>query len=335
MYERFTDRARKVMQLTKEEAQRFGHEFIGTEHILLGLVREGSGVAANVLKNLDIDLRKIRLEVEGIVACGPIKTLSGKLPQTPRAKKVIEYAIEEAQNLNHKHVGTEHLLLGLMREEGGVASQVLWSLGVRFVGVQGLREEVLKLLGQDRRKEEQPSAQPARDPPLSAERERIRSLEQQLCNVRIVLGVFAGALVGALVGGQEGAIWGLFLGGFLPVLGRYMPPPLAGGITGILIGSFPLPGDDGHLAGAALGLLVGILIAVSFTSPKQYARSIVAAVITGAWLDCPPPPYPPAGLCLSGASLGVFIGFTIIMWRGFVQAAREAMLGRPFPRRRN
>src|SRR5207245_4113825 len=100
MYERFTDRARKVMQLANQEAQRFNHEYIGTEHILLGLVKEGTGVAANVLKNLDIDLRKIRMEVEKIVQAGPDMVTMGKLPQTPRAKKVIEYSIEEARNLN-------------------------------------------------------------------------------------------------------------------------------------------------------------------------------------------------------------------------------------------
>ena len=123
MYERFTDRARKVMQLANQEAQRFNHEYIGTEHILLGLVKEGSGVAANVLKNLDIDLRKIRLEVEKIVQSGPDMVTMGKLPQTPRAKKVIEYSIEEARNLNHNYVGTEHLLLGLLREQEGVAAE--------------------------------------------------------------------------------------------------------------------------------------------------------------------------------------------------------------------
>src|SRR5437588_2026103 len=121
MYERFTDRARKVMQLANQEAQRFNHEYIGTEHILLGLVKEGSGVAANVLKNLDIDLRRICLEVEKIVQAGPDMVTMGKLPQTPRAKKVIEYSIEEARNLNHNYVGTEHLLLGLLREQEGAA----------------------------------------------------------------------------------------------------------------------------------------------------------------------------------------------------------------------
>jgi ATP-dependent Clp protease ATP-binding subunit ClpC len=144
MYERFTDRARKVMQLANQEAQRFNHEYIGTEHILLGLVKEGSGVAANVLKNLDVDLRKIRLEVEKLVQSGPDMVTMGKLPQTPRAKKVIEYAIEEARNLNHNYVGTEHLLLGLLREEEGVAAQVLRNLGLKL---EDVREEVLNLLG--------------------------------------------------------------------------------------------------------------------------------------------------------------------------------------------
>lgn len=146
MYERFTDRARKVMQLANQEAIRFNHEYIGTEHILLGLVKEGSGVAANVLKNLDIDLRKIRLEVERIVQSGPDMVTMGTLPQTPRAKKVIDYSIEEARTLRHHYVGTEHLLLGLMREEEGVASQILMNLGLRVASIQ---ERVLELLGHD------------------------------------------------------------------------------------------------------------------------------------------------------------------------------------------
>ncbi|HRA88315.1 MAG TPA: ATP-dependent Clp protease ATP-binding subunit, partial [Planctomycetaceae bacterium] len=144
MYERFTDRARKVMQLANQEAQRFNHEYIGTEHILLGLVKEGSGVAANVLKNLDVDLRKIRIEVEKIVQTGPDMVTMGKLPQTPRAKKVIEYAMDEARNLNHNYVGTEHLLLGLLREQEGVAAQVLMNLGMKL---EDVRDEVLNLLG--------------------------------------------------------------------------------------------------------------------------------------------------------------------------------------------
>jgi ATP-dependent Clp protease ATP-binding subunit ClpC len=144
MFERFTDRARKVMALANQEAQRFNHEYIGTEHILLGLVKEGSGVGANVLKNLDVDLRKVRLEVEKLVKSGPDMVTMGKLPQTPRAKKVIEYAIEEARNLNHNYVGTEHLLLGLLREHDGVAAQVLMNLNLKL---EEVREEVLNLLG--------------------------------------------------------------------------------------------------------------------------------------------------------------------------------------------
>jgi len=143
MFERFTDRARKVMQLANKEAQRLNHEYIGTEHILLGLVKEGAGVAARVLKDLEIDLHKIRLEVERVVESGPDMVTMGKLPQTPRAKKVIEYSIEEARNLNHNYVGTEHLLLGLLREQESVAAQVLMNLGLKL---EDVREEVLEFV---------------------------------------------------------------------------------------------------------------------------------------------------------------------------------------------
>ncbi|ADV61551.1 ATPase AAA-2 domain protein [Isosphaera pallida ATCC 43644] len=144
MFERFTERARKVLQLANQEAQRLNHEFIGTEHLLLGLVKEGSGVAANVLKNLDVDLKKIRIEVEKLVQPGPEVVTIGRLPQTPRAKKATEYAIEEARNFNHNYVGTEHLLLGLLREQEGVAAQVLINLNLKL---EEVREEVLNLLG--------------------------------------------------------------------------------------------------------------------------------------------------------------------------------------------
>jgi len=142
------------MALANQEAQRFNHEYIGTEHILLGLVKEGSGVGANVLKNLDVDLRKVRLEVERLVKAGPEMVTMGKLPQTPRAKKVIEYAIEEARNLNHNYVGTEHLLLGLLREHDGVAAQVLRNLGLKLDEV---REEVLNLLGAGAESDSEPA----------------------------------------------------------------------------------------------------------------------------------------------------------------------------------
>lgn len=144
MFDKFTDRARKVMALAREEAKRFNHEYIGTEHILLGLVKEGSGVAANVLQNLDIDLKKIRLEVEKIVQTGPDLVSVGQLPFTPRVKKVLEYAIEEARAMGHNYIGTEHQLLGLLREQEGVAAQVLLNLGVKL---EDVREEVIELLG--------------------------------------------------------------------------------------------------------------------------------------------------------------------------------------------
>src|SRR5687767_746116 len=146
MFDRFTDRARKVMGLARQEAQRFNHDYIGTEHILLGLVQEGSGVAASVLKNLDIDLKKIRQEVEKLVSTGTTMVSMGQLPFTPRAKKVLELSLEEASNLGHTYIGTEHLLLGLIRESEGIAAQVLRNLKVK---VEDVREEVLELLGAD------------------------------------------------------------------------------------------------------------------------------------------------------------------------------------------
>jgi ATP-dependent Clp protease ATP-binding subunit ClpA len=136
------------MQLANEEALRFNHEYIGTEHILLGLVAEGSGVAATVLKNLDIELRKIRDWVEKICLRGPggEPPFKGRRPHTPRTKKVIDYAVEEARRLNHNYIGSEHLLLGLLREEEGVAAQVLINLGLKL---EVVREEIKKLLGLD------------------------------------------------------------------------------------------------------------------------------------------------------------------------------------------
>lgn len=155
MYERFTDRARRVYQLANQEAQRFNHDFIGTEHILLGLLKEGSGVASNVLKNLGMELGTIRREVEKIVQAGQDIVTMGKLPQTPCAKKVAEYAIEEAKNLNHNYVGTEHVLLGLLHEqEKSVALRVFKNLGIKL---EDVREETMNLLGRanenDERKE--------------------------------------------------------------------------------------------------------------------------------------------------------------------------------------
>ena len=146
MFNRFTERARKVILLAKEEAKRFNHDYIGTEHILLGLVREGEGVAAAVLASFGLSPDKIRLEVEKLVQPGPTTVVSGDLPFTPKAKKVIELAMEEARALGHNYIGTEHLLLGLIREGEGVASQVLMNLGLEL---EKVREEVMNLLGSE------------------------------------------------------------------------------------------------------------------------------------------------------------------------------------------
>ena len=144
MFNRFTERARKVILLAKEEAKRFNHDYMGTEHILLGLIREGEGVAAAVLQNLGLSPEAIRMEVEKLVQPGPATLVSGDIPFTPKAKKVIELAMDEARNLGHNYIGTEHLLLGLIREGEGVAAQVLQNLGL---DLDKVRSEVMNLLG--------------------------------------------------------------------------------------------------------------------------------------------------------------------------------------------
>jgi len=144
MFNRFTERARKVVILAKEEARRFNHDYIGTEHILLGLVREGEGVAASVLQKMGVSLEKIRLEIEKLVQPGPTTQIIGDIPFTPRAKKTLELAAEEARALGHNYIGTEHLLLGLIREGEGMASQVLLNLGL---DLNTVRNEVMELLG--------------------------------------------------------------------------------------------------------------------------------------------------------------------------------------------
>jgi len=142
----FTDRVRKVLAMAREEAIRLQHDYVGTEHILLGLIREGEGVAAAVLTNLNVDLEQIHERVEESVRKGKATIALGELPYTSRAKKVLEFAMAEARDFNHSYVGTEHLLLGLLREEKGIAAQVLNSLGVTL---DEAREETLKVLGSD------------------------------------------------------------------------------------------------------------------------------------------------------------------------------------------
>jgi ATP-dependent Clp protease ATP-binding subunit ClpA len=146
MFERFTDRARKVMAFANQEAQRYDHEYIGCEHILLGLLKEGKGAAANALNQLDVDLRAARKAVEKIVEPGPEMVTMGKLPQTPNAKKSIEQAIAAAKELHANYVGTEHVLLGLTRVPDNTALRVLEKLGLTGTDV---RDKVLEVLGFD------------------------------------------------------------------------------------------------------------------------------------------------------------------------------------------
>jgi ATP-dependent Clp protease ATP-binding subunit ClpA len=143
MFDRFTDRARKVMGFSRQECQRFHHDYIGPEHILLGLILDGCGVAADVLKNLDVDPKRLRREVEKHITHGNTMVTMGQIPFTPRAKRVLEFSFEEANDLGHNYIGTEHLLLGLIREEEGFAAQALRTLGV---GLEAARGEVAKLL---------------------------------------------------------------------------------------------------------------------------------------------------------------------------------------------
>src|SRR5215469_15524120 len=145
----FTERARKVLHLAQEEAQRLQHNYIGTEHLLLGLIREGEGVAATVLRNLGVDLDKARSSIESILGRGS-RVVTGELGLTPRAKKVIELAVDEARRLNHHYIGTEHLLLGLVREGEGIAAGVLESLGV---SLEKVRTQTIQVLGKLERSE--------------------------------------------------------------------------------------------------------------------------------------------------------------------------------------
>jgi ATP-dependent Clp protease ATP-binding subunit ClpC len=144
MFDRFTERVRKVIQLAREEAMRFNHDYIGTEHLLLGLVKEGEGIAATALANLGIDLKTLRLEVEKLVEQGPSTVSVGEIPFNPQAKKVLELAVEEARKFGHNYIGTEHLLLGLIKEGEGIAAHVLENMKV---DVERVQREIVKLLG--------------------------------------------------------------------------------------------------------------------------------------------------------------------------------------------
>ena len=167
----FTDRVRKVLQMAREEAARLHHEYVGTEHILLGLIREGEGVAAAVLTNLNVDLDDIQQKIEETVKKGKAAAAPGPdLPYTSRAKKVLELAMTEARELNHSYVGTEHLLLGLLREEKGIAAQVLTDAGVTL---EQSRAETLRLLGSDMPQTGSGASAPA--PPTAAPKSEKKS----------------------------------------------------------------------------------------------------------------------------------------------------------------
>ncbi len=159
MFEKFTERARKAIRLSRQEAQRLRHEDISTEHLLLGILHEGSGVAAKVLKHFNIDLKRVRQEVEKLLPPeGPGEIALGQLPFSPRAKRTIELAGEAAMMLGHDVIGTEHLLLGLIQEQEGIAARVLASLNLNF---ETTRETVLSVLTQG------PSDPPAPKPEAS------------------------------------------------------------------------------------------------------------------------------------------------------------------------
>ncbi|MFA6582935.1 MAG: Clp protease N-terminal domain-containing protein, partial [Elusimicrobiaceae bacterium] len=142
---RFTDRAQKVILIAQEEAKRLNHDYVGTEHILLGLVMLGEGIAAQVLASQGVEFKKVRMEIEKIVGTGDSTSQYGEIPFTPRAKKVLEYAVEEAQQMGHSYIGTEHILLGLIREEEGVAARVLENIGLNPADV---RETVMEYIGE-------------------------------------------------------------------------------------------------------------------------------------------------------------------------------------------
>src|SRR5438128_9279032 len=161
-FNRFTARARKVLTLAQEEAQRLQHNYIGTEHLLLGLVREGEGLAAKVLTALDVDLDMARDRVEGIIGRGK-RVVPGEIGLTPRAKKVIELAVDEARRLNHHYIGTEHLLLGLVREGEGIAAGVLESLGVNLEKVRTQTIQVLSQSGTTHERDAKHSKTPTID----------------------------------------------------------------------------------------------------------------------------------------------------------------------------
>ena len=186
MFERFTDRARRVVVLAQEEARMLNHNYIGTEHILLGLIHEGEGVAAKALESLGISLDAVRQQVEEIIGQGQ-QAPSGHIPFTPRTKKVLELALRESQQLGHNYIGTEHILLGLIREGDGVAAQVLVKLGA---DLNRVRQQVLQLLHGRSAEEPVPARSAARELRLlPAVKTRLEAVEQRLTAIEQRVGI--------------------------------------------------------------------------------------------------------------------------------------------------
>ncbi len=150
MFEHFTDRSRKVVALANQQAQRLQHNFIGTEHLLLGMIKEGDGVGVRAMKKLGLKMKKVWEDVEKRTEVGPTGVSMGRLPQTPLFKRVMENAIEESRTLQHDHVGTEHLLLGMLQEQDGIAGQTLRNMGLNL---EDTRQQVIDLVTPPQKKE--------------------------------------------------------------------------------------------------------------------------------------------------------------------------------------
>ncbi len=294
MYERFTDRARKVMFLANRVARRFDHEYVSTEHVLLALVEEHAGVAVGVLMQFDVYPARVRQEILKLVRCNNPSNDLGKLPMTPLAKKALAYAVEEARELRHDYVGSEHLLLGLMREENGVAAQVLAGLGLKLPDA---RKAVVRFLGYSLEPEPPPRPAPAfadaapEPPPPAAvpdpDRERMAaellqarkrldeqqgqfaSLNRQLWNVRMLLGTLVGALSGGVIAGHLGAVLGLAAGTLVAAVGRPVVGALAAVVPGAVIGHAYLADEGGAVVGAVLGVFLGACVGGIGWQPRR------------------------------------------------------------------
>ena len=202
MFERFTDRARRVVVLAQEEARMLNHNYIGTEHFLLGLILEGEGVGALALRNLGINLEDVRQQVEDLLGRGQ-QGPSGHIPFTPRAKKVLELSLREALDLGHDYIGTEHILLGIVREGQGVAAQVLAAMGA---GEDEIRAKMSELLGPAVGRPGERAGEPrfiGASPQLLEVITRLRAIENRLAAIERQLGVAPGPR-GARAPGEPG-----------------------------------------------------------------------------------------------------------------------------------